>query len=67
MKKSIKLEKMTDVCRGKLTLRSINNEIIYYLLNNKPKRIIVDIQRTKDGYYTSVYIPNKDFNKKIRK
>jgi hypothetical protein len=66
--KKINLEKMTDVCVGKMNIKKVVREIEHYFINYSPKRMIVDIKfkenKNPKGYYTSIYIPIKDFKKK---
>ena len=59
--KKINLEYMTAVCGGPLTLKDINREVRHYVLNSS-KRVVIDVRFFPDGkYYTSIYIPNRDF------
>jgi hypothetical protein len=53
----------TDVVAGKMTLREISNEVAFQMLHRSPKRLIIDIQRRKNGIYTKIWISNKDFKK----
>lgn len=51
---------MVDVCGGKMTLREVIREIEYYMLRS-PEKLIIKIIRQKGGYYTTLYITEKDF------
>lgn len=57
------MRNMVDVCGGKMTLDEVEREIKRYMLKS-PRRMVVDIRRRKDGYYTMIWIPKKDFEKK---
>jgi hypothetical protein len=54
---------MVDVCGGKMKIGEVIQEIYNYMLKS-PKRLVVDIKRRKKGYYTKIYIPQSDFDKK---
>jgi len=53
----------TDVCAGKMTLKEVSQEIFFYMYHKSPKRLIVDIQRKKDGYHAKFWMSIKDFKK----
>lgn len=57
------MKRMVDVAGGKMTLKQINDEIWYVMLAKTPKRLIVDIKRTGDGYHSTIYIDEKSFRK----
>jgi hypothetical protein len=59
------LEKLVDVCVGKMTLKEINNELLYYM-RKSPELLIITIEGSEiDGrYYSTVYLTPKDFNEK---
>ena len=61
--KRMSMENMVDVCAGKMTLDDVVREIKRYMLKS-PGRMMVDIRRKEDGYYTIIWIPKKDFEKK---
>jgi len=52
--------KLVDVCGGKMTLREVIREIEYYMLRS-PEKLIIKIIRKPGGYYTTLYITEKDF------
>jgi len=60
------MKNMTQVYRGKITLEQIVEEVRYHCLNRKKPltRLVIDIVRRKDGYYTKIHIPTKDFKSK---
>jgi len=60
----IKKKKWVDVCGGLISPRTIGREIDHYLFHKEPERLIVDIQKTKRGYYTKIYISQEDFQKR---
>lgn len=57
------MKNMVDVCAGKMTIREVQREIYHYMLKS-PKRLIVDIKRKMGGYYTTLYITEKDFKRR---
>ncbi|MHA1302351.1 MAG: hypothetical protein ACTSPI_01430 [Candidatus Heimdallarchaeaceae archaeon] len=63
MKKSISLENFTDVCAGKMTLRQVKLEITHQMYHKLPQKMIIELEKNKEhgGYYTTFYIPVKDF------
>ena len=60
----LNLKGYTDICSGKMTLKQVNQEIIHYMCYKFPTRLIVDIQRREGGYYTQIWMPIKDFNRR---
>ena len=63
------MKDMIDVCCGRMSLKSVNREIIHYMTQYPTiKRLVVDIKRQKPrygkegGYYTTIYMTKKDFN-----
>ena len=54
---------MVDVCGGKLKIGEVIQEIIHYMAKS-PSRLIIDIQRKKGGYKTTLWITQKDFLEK---
>ena len=51
----------TDVCGGKMTLKEVYLEAFHYFYHKNPSRLIIDIQRKKDGIYTKIWMSNKDW------
>lgn len=56
----IDLEDMTDVCGGPMTLKTLHNEICYYMTYKQPEKMVITIDK---NYYTTIYMPIKDFEK----
>ena len=54
---------MVDVCGGKMKVGEVIQEIVHYMFKS-PKRLVVDIQLKKDGYRTTIYITQEDFDTK---
>ena len=54
---------MVDVAGGKMSLKEVVREIIHYM-KKSPSRLIIDIQRKKGGYKTTLWITQKDFLEK---
>lgn len=52
-----------DVVSGKMTLKEVEREIFFYMYHKSPKRLIVDIQRKKNGYHVKLWMSEKDFHK----
>jgi hypothetical protein len=57
-------KKMIDVCAGPMTIKDVLREIEFYDYYNKPEHIIIDIKKTKDHYYATIYIDKNSFGKK---
>ena len=60
------LEKMVDVCAGKITIKELNGEIINYMFKS-PQLIVITIERKptrEEGYYSTIYLTKEDFEKK---
>jgi len=60
----INLEEMTDIVGGKMTLQQLNEEIKFLMKIYSPEKVIIDIRKKGYGYYTLIYIPTKDFERK---
>ena len=56
-------KEIIDICCGKMTLKSVNREIVHYMTQYpKYKRLVVDIRRKEDGYYATFWIKKSDFD-----
>ena len=68
MKKSLSLERMTDICAGRMTVEEINREINHYMICKTPSKMVITIERNKKigGFYSAIYIPIKDFEKQYK-
>jgi len=66
--KKINLENMIDVCGGRMTPTELDHEITFNKCYRKAKRIVILMDRNEKfpAYYTQIYIPIKDFEKKKR-
>jgi len=53
----------TDVAGGIMTLKEVRDEIYFYMYHKSPKRLIVDIQRKKNGYHVKLWMSKTDFLK----
>jgi hypothetical protein len=52
----------TDVSSGKMTVMEVFKDVIFQMYHRAPKRLIVDIQfRKGKGYFTKIWMSNKDF------
>lgn len=58
-----RFKKMVDVSGGKMTLKEVSQEIFFFMYHKSPKRLIVDIQRKKNGYHATVWMNQADWNK----
>ncbi len=61
----INLENFTDVCEGPMQLNQLTRKIEHYILNKSPEKMVITIEKNKKikKYYTTIYIPTKDFKK----
>ena len=61
-------DNFVDVCGGKMHLKELTDEIFHYMYYKNPSEMIITIKRNNriKGYYSSIYIPIKDFEKKKR-
>ena len=56
------MKEIIDILTGKMTLKTINREIIHYMTKYPNyKRMVVDIRRKKDGYYATFWIKKSEF------
>ena len=61
----IDLDKMVDICRGKMTLKELNREIAFYMQQKNPELLVVTIEKNLDrgGYISTLYVSRRDFFK----
>ncbi len=55
-----------DVCVGEMTLKEISKEIHQYFYYKQPSEMVVHIKKSKDGYYTAIYLRKEEFYSTIK-
>ena len=60
----VNMRNMVDVSGGRMTLKEVEREVFNCMYIWKPSRLIVDIKRKKGGYWTTLWIPKEEFNRR---
>ena len=49
-----------NVCSGKMSLKEVYLEMFHYFHHKNLSRLVIDIQRKEDGFYTKIWMSDNE-------